>query len=224
MRELTWDFQLVDPHFHISEQLINQCGIVCADGFGGSASDWIEDNKDKFSKATIFGKLVDAKEDVYGIAFYIIPDQQIFNSHVVWEAICLKKSAQRQGYAKMAVEAAIKNFPDRKFGWLCCTTQNPSMFMRYAKYGKRFFPFHESYETSDGQQLMKFLIQNIKTVQEVDDDDRLNNNNGICTALYPGRLGNYQDNPPGSERFEQQLQEWGFKRETGDAVIMALQL
>jgi hypothetical protein len=221
--ELNWDFHFLDHSIDI--KILHQCNIVCADGFGGSSYDWEESNKEKLLSSTIFGKLTDNQGDIYGIAYYFIPDDLIFNSHLIWEeGICLMHYVQGQGHAKKAVEKAMSLFPDFKFQWLCCTTQNPSMFIRYSKYGKKLFPFDELYETSNGKLLMDFLCKHMKNLKEID-RNTLNVSNGICKSFYEhGKLGDYLTDLPGAERFDEKLQEWGFQRESGDAIIMALNL
>jgi hypothetical protein len=223
--EMIWSFHFLDHGTKVNKNLLHQCNVVCADGFGGSLRDWEESNKEKLSSSTIFGILADGQGGIYGIAYYFIPDDLIFDSHLIWEeGICLMHSVQGQGYAKKAVEKAISLFPDFKFQWLCCTTQNPSMFIRYSKYGKKLFPFDESYETSEGKSIMDFLCKHMKNLRTID-RNTLNVGNGICKSFYGhGRLGNYLINLPGAERFNKKLQEWGFQRESGDAIIMALNL
>lgn len=223
--KLEWKFDFLGDEFDVNDTVIHQCNIVCANGFGGSENDWDEENKRKLEKSTIFGRLIDDNEVVYGIAYYFIPDDLIFNSHLIWEdGICLMHSVQGKGYAKKAVEKAMSIFPSFKFQWLCCTTQNPSMFIRYSKYGKKLFPFDELYETSEGKLIIDFLCKHIKNLKKID-RNTLNVSNGICKSFYEdGKLGNYLADLPGAERFDKKLQEWGFQRESGDAIIMSLNL
>jgi hypothetical protein len=222
--ELEWEFHFLGNEFEVHDEVIRQCNMVCANGFGGSENDWNEENKKQFAKSTIFGRLIDNNRSIYGIAYYFIPDEKIFNSYILWEAICLVNSVQGKGYAKKAVEDAVKLFPEREFRWLCCTTQNPSMFIRYSKYGKKLFPFDELYETSDGKLLMDFLCKHVESLKNID-INTMNISNGICKSFYEnGKLGNYLADLPRAEKFDKNLQDWKFQRESGDAIIMALNL
>jgi hypothetical protein len=223
--EMAWNFHFLDHSIEIDNNILYQCNMVCADGFGGSPCDWEESNKEKLSSSTIFGKLTNNQGNIYGIAYYFIPDDLILDSHLIWEeGICLMHSVQGQGHAKKAVERAMSLFPSFKFQWLCCTTQNPSMFIRYSKYGKKLFPFDELYETSEGKSLMNFLCKHIKNLKKID-INTLNISNGICKSFYEhGKLGNYLVDLPGAKIFDKNLQEWKFQRELGDAIIMALNL
>jgi hypothetical protein len=223
--EMKWDFHFLDHSIEVNDDTLHQCNIVCVDGFGGSSHDWEESNREKLLSSTIFGKLTDNQGDIYGIAYYFIPNDLVLDSHLIWEeGICLMHSVQGQGHAKKAVEKAMSLFPRFKFQWLCCTTQNPSMFIRYSKYGKKLFPFDELYETSEGMLLMDFLCKHIKNLKKTD-LNTLNISNGICKSFYEhGKLGNYLVDLPGAEKFDKKLQEWGFQRESGDAIIMTLNL
>jgi Acetyltransferase (GNAT) family len=224
--DLKWEMQFLDHTVNVSEITVHDCSIVCSSGFGGSSHEWEEGNRKKLSSSTIFGNLNDSKGNIYGIAYYFIPNNLIADSHLIWEeGICLIPSCQGKGYAKKAVEEAMKILPNSRFQYLCCMTQNPSMFIRYSKYGKRLFPFDELYESSDGKSVINFLCEHIKNLKGAQHNTQFSISNGMYKSFYKrGRLGNYLDDLPGAENFEKKLQEWGFKREEGDSIILALKL
>lgn len=94
------------------------------------------------------------------------------------------------------------------------------MMVRYSRFGK-LFPFDELYDSSDGQVVMDFLLNHISEVKTTHQRQKLNRVNGVCTQLYPqGRLGDYVVDLEKTAIFEKQLQDWGFQREQGDAVIL----
>jgi hypothetical protein len=222
---LSWEFQQLDGNAEIPDSLVEQCSRVCIDGFGLKAGDWADGNREKLSQSKLFGRLVGNGEKLYGIAYYSVPDARINNSHILWEdGICLVKSVQHKGCSWQAITKAASLFPDRQFNWVGCRTQNPAMLMRYSRFG-RLFPFDELYNTSDGQTVMDFLLQHIAEVQTTHQQGKLNTVNGVCTELYrQGRLGDYSVKLNGAGFFEKQLQDWGFQRERGDAVILVSSL
>ena len=222
---LRWEFNSLDGSAKISDDLIEQCSKVCADGFGLKTHDWIESNRKKLSQSTIFGRLVSDKKDLYGIAYYSAPDTQLVDSYILWEdGICLVKAVQHRGYSQKAIAEFVSLFPERQFKWLGCRTQNPSMMIRYSKLGK-LFPFDELFDSVDGQRIMGFLLEHIVEVQTTYQRGKLNIINGVCTRHYTqGRLGDYLIDIEKANLFEKQFQSWGFQREQGDAVILVSSL
>jgi hypothetical protein len=219
--EYVWQFQRLDRNVEIADKVVKELHQVCVKGFGLDSDEWATDNRLMLSQSTILGRLLNQQRKVFGIAFYSAPDVFLDGTHFLWEdGICLVKEAQRKGYSWTAIEQAVKMFPERIFGWVGCRTQNPAMFLRYAKLGKTF-PFDELYDTVNGERVMNFLLENIAEVQEVSALNNLNRRNGICTEVYPqGRLGDYSIELDGAEPFEKQLKQWEFQRDTGEAVLI----
>lgn len=223
---LNWEFQMLYNDAEVSSELLTQCLLVCVDGFGMESSDWVNDNHELFSTSTIFGRLLDEQEKLYGIAYYSIPAVPLSNnSYILWEdGICLVKSAQNKGYSKDAIKRATSLFPERQFNWFGCRTQNPNVMSRYSKMG-RLFPFDELYNSPTGQIIMEFLLENILEVRTTYQTGKLNIEDGICTKLYPqGRLGDYLVDLGKVKAFEDWLQKRSFHREQGDAVILVCSL
>jgi hypothetical protein len=222
---LSWEFQRLDKGAEISDELLGQFLQVCVDGFGFESVDWMHDNQEKLATSTILGRLLDNQGKLYGIAFYSAPAVTLDNAHILWEdGICLVKPAQNQGYSQKAIAKAASLFPERQFNWLGCRTQNPTMIMRYSRFGE-LFPFDKLYDSADGQPVMEFLLEHIAEVRTTHQRGKLNTVNGVCTQLYPqGRLGDYLVNLEKAAQFEKQLQSWEFQRERGDAVILVSSL
>lgn len=220
-RDCVWQFQRLDRNVEITDKIVEELHQVCVNGFGIKSDQWATDNRLMLSQSTILGKLLNQQGKVFGIAFYSAPDAFLDGTHFLWEdGICLVKEAQRKGYSWTAIEQAAKMFPEHNFGWVGCRTQNPAMFLRYAKLGKTF-PFDELYDTANGRRVINFLLENIAEVQEVGTSNTLNKGTGICTDVYPqGRLGNYPTGLDGTEAFEKKLKQWGFQRDRGEAVII----
>jgi hypothetical protein len=110
----------------------------------------------------------------------------------------------------------------REFGWVGGRTQNTKVLLRYSRLG-RLFPFDQPYDEGTGKAVMTFLVRNIDEVREI--GDGLNHKTGICQNVYPeGRLGDFRESIPEAERFERQLQVWGFQRENGDAIVAVAKL
>lgn len=218
---LSWEFQRLENSAEIPDILLDQLLQVCVDGFGLESSDWLNDNREMLSTSTLFGRLMDKQDQLYGIAFYSAPLELLHNFHVLWEdGICLVKALQHKGFSRKAIAKATSFFPERKFNWLGCRTQNPAMMVRYSRFGK-LFPFDELYDSSDGQVVMDFLLEYVSEVKTTHQRQKLNTVNGVCTQLYPqGRLGDYVVDLEKAAIFEKQLQDWGFQREQGDAVIL----
>jgi hypothetical protein len=222
---LIWEFQWLDKDAETQDQLLGCFHQVCIDGFGFESDNWINNIRKKLATSTILGSLQDNQGQIYGIAFYSVPAVTLGDSHIVWEdGICLVKAVQHQGYSQKAIKKAVSLFPERRFSWLGCRTQNPAMMMRYSKLGK-LFPFNKLYSSEDGQPIMEFLLEHIAEVQTTYQRGKLNTVNGVCTQIYSsGRLGDYQVNLKNAAQFEQQLQAWEFQRDRGDAVILVSSL
>jgi hypothetical protein len=219
--DCVWQFQQLDRNMKIADEIVEEFHQVCVSGFGSESQEWTPNIKLKLSQSTILGRLVNPQEKVCGIAFYSAPDLLFDGTHFLWEdGICIVKELQGNGYSWAAIEQVAKIFPERTFRWVGCRTQNPAMFLRYAKLGKAF-PFDELYNTPSGKRLMSFLIENFVEVQEVDVSTQLNRDNGIFSAIYPqGKLGDYRTELGGTDAFEKQLGQWGFQRNRGDAVLI----
>lgn len=222
---LVWEFQHLNNNAEDLDDIIGKCKEVCTNGFGLQAHSWASENRSKLSKSTIFGRLVDKTKNFYGIAYYSVPDVTLAGFHFLWEdGICIVKSLQGKGYSQKAIKKAASLFPEHKFYWLGCRTQNPAMLMRYSKFGK-LFPFDKHYDTPEGKLVMDFLLAHIAEVQTMYHNGKLNTVNGVCTEIYPpGGLGNYSLKINGAKIFEQQLEDWGFQRDRGDAVLVVSQL
>jgi hypothetical protein len=80
---LTWEFQQLGEDAEISDELLEQCLRICVDGFGFESDDWMNDNREKLSTSTIFGKLLDSEGTLYGISFYSAPTVTLSDSHVL---------------------------------------------------------------------------------------------------------------------------------------------
>ena len=220
-RDYIWQFKRLDENPEIADEIVEELRWVCVNGFGLESDEWAADNKLMLSQSTILGRLLNQQGKVFGIAFYSAPDVFLDGTHFLWEdGICLVKEAQRKGYSWTAIDQALKMFPERTFGWVGCRTQNPAMFLRYAKLGK-IFPFDELYDKVNGERIINFLLENIAEVKEVGALNNLSRGNGICTEVYPqGRLGDYPTEIDGAEPFEKQLKQWEFQRDRGEAVIL----
>jgi hypothetical protein len=93
----------------------------------------------------------------------------------------------------------------------------------YCKFGHAF-PFGEDYSTPNGQAAMSFLREQVREVRDVPSSS-LDLICGIARGIYrQGRLGNYPVNIENTSDIEQQLTAWGFDRDRGDAVIIAVRL
>jgi len=93
----------------------------------------------------------------------------------------------------------------------------------YRKFGHAF-PFAENYSTPDGQAVMSFLRAQVREVREVPSTS-LDLTCGIARGIYrQGRLGDYPVDIENTSDIEQQLIVWGFDRDRGDAVIVAVRL
>ena len=113
-------------------------------------------------------------------------------------------------------------YANRVYGWIGGRTQNPLVFLRYAKLGT-VYPFDQLYTNDLGISVMKYLLENIAEVKEF--KDRLNLNTGICRGVYPeGKLGDYPISIKGGEHYEKLLRIWRFNRENGDAIITVVKL
>jgi hypothetical protein len=221
LSSLSWEFQWLDRNTAVSADLLEQLLQVCEDGFGTPAADWRDGTLEKLGASTVLGKLLDAAGRLYGFVFYSAPAQPLLGSHLLWEdGICMVKAVQQKGYPRRAISKVAELFPERRFYWLGCRTQNPAMMLRYAKFGK-LYPFDESYDSPDGQVIMNFLLNYIEEVKTTHRCGKLDTTSGICNRFYSqGRLGDYPVNLEKAARFEDQLKVWGFQREFGDAIVL----
>jgi hypothetical protein len=72
---------------------------------------------------------------------------------------------------------------------------------------------------------MEFLLKHITQATAFSGEGFLDLTSGICRNAYAGaRLGDYSTDVPGAEAFEKQLLDWGFNRESGDAVLVVSRL
>jgi hypothetical protein len=218
---LSWDFQWLDRNTAVSAELLAQLLHVCEDGFGTPAAEWRDGTLEKLAASTILGKLLDAAGQLHGFVFYSAPAQPLLGSHLLWEdGICMVKAVQQKGYPRQAIAKVAELFPERRFRWLGCRTQNPAMMLRYAKFGK-LYPFDETYDSTDGRVIMDFLLNYIEEVKVTNQCGKLDRKSGICAKFYPqGRLGNYPVDLEKAAKLENQLQDWKFQREFGDAIIL----
>lgn len=227
MPRYRWEFQILNQNREIANDasLLEDLHQVCVDGFGMESAEWTKDNKDMLLQSSLLGKLWDSSGKLCGLAYYSVPEKQLDGDYFLWEdGICLKKEVQGKQYSLAAIKEAAKMFPTRKFGWLGCRTQIPKMFLRYKKLGK-VFPFDANYETGIGKCIMDFLRENIQEVREVYQSNKLNISNGVSIATYPlGKLGNYEIGIDGTAEFENRLEQWGFQRDLGDAVVIVAHL
>ena len=196
---------------------------VFRDGFALPQAWTLAQSRHAMVRSDVLGLLVNAHAQVFAYAFYSIPPETLFGKHVLWEdAICIRQALQGQGYASEAlIHQVCSHFPEYNFGWLGGRTQNPQIFRRYAHFGA-LYPFDQSYAEGSGPFVLAFLRQHITEVNE--DWLRTDPLTGICKNIYPeGRLGNYTIDLEKHERFEQMLNNWGFERSAGDAVIVVAQ-
>ncbi|MEG4518358.1 MULTISPECIES: hypothetical protein [unclassified Microcoleus] len=218
--ECVWQFKIFEENPDISDVIVENFSRVCLNGFG-IERDWTTNIKKKLSNSTMLGMLQNQEGRFYGFATYLASNSLLGGSYLLWEdGICLTKEAQGKGFSRTAIEQAVKIFPKQTFGWIGGRTQNPLILKRYKRLGKTF-PFDELYETQTMKSVMDFLIENIPEVKKVYTEKKLNRSNGICTAVYKeGRFGDYPVGIEGTEEFEKQLEQWGFQRARGDAVII----
>ena len=177
-----------------------------------------------YLQSTIVGLLKEGDGEIGGYAFYSVPSAELWGSHLLWEdAICIKKGLQGRGLSSRLLFAkASSMFPEWKFGWIGGRTQNPLVIRRYQPLG-RVFPFDQLYSEEKGRLIMDFLTMNVAEVMDV--TANLDRRTGVCHRVYSeGRLGDYGTLLNGTERFEKLLEQWGFDRERGDAVVTVVEL
>lgn len=223
----TWSFQFIENPETIPDDIVEQIHRTFLDGFGLQNGWSITGIRNALHRSTIMGLLVTEgqQSQITGYALYSVPHNKLDDTYVLWEdAICLRKCAQGQGLASLSILLKyIKPLlRSQKLGWVGGRTQNPLVFLRYARLGK-IFPFDITYASDEGRVVMDFLLQNIAEVSEV--QTVLEYDTGICRQVYhEGRLGDYLSETEGTERFEKLLNEWEFDRTAGDAVITATKL
>lgn len=219
-----WRFETSKRPWGYDEGFLKSIHMVYLDGFGKSEGWSLKGIEAVITRSSVRAFL-SKREEVIGYAFYTVPARTLDGTHLLWEnAICLKKDAQRNGLTTGIIEKVVRLFPNKKFGWIGGRTQNPLVFKRYSDLGK-IFPFDAQYDTEDGKQIMDFLLKHINQAQDSSDKRLLDLSNGICRRAYPdGRLGDYSTDVVGAEAFEKQLLDWGFKRESGDAVLVVSRL
>jgi hypothetical protein len=209
----------------VNQPLLEHIHRVYLDGFAKSEGWSLGGIKQVLTTSSIVGLLKNQKAEIVGYAFYTVPIHTLAGTRVLWEnAICIKKELQSRGLTKGIMKRAISVFPDDEFGWIRGRTQNTLVIKRYASVGDTF-PFVSSYGTDDGKQVMDYLIGNIEQASDSYARGLLDLTNGICRNVYPGgRLGDYSTRIEGAEAFEQQLLDWGFNRESGDALLVVSRL
>jgi hypothetical protein len=221
--EFAWSFQTLQSPDEIPEETLQQISLVFADGFGLSSGWNIASIRYALHRSDILGLLLGRNGEIGGYAFYSAPEDEILNSHLLWEdAICIKKYLHGYNFTSRSLfESACRMFTNREFGWIGGRTQNSLVILRYSRMGT-IFPFDTMYSSEPGQRIMNFLIKHIKEIKEV---ERLDFATGICRQVYAeGRLGDYSNHIQGTERFEQSLAEWKFSRENGDALVAIVKL
>ena len=68
---------------------------------------------------------------------------------------------------------------------------------------------------------MDFVLKHLPQATTFSGQGSLDRASGICRNAYAGgRLGDYSTDVAGAEAFEKQLLDWGFKRDSGDAVLV----
>jgi hypothetical protein len=217
-----WSFINLREAQDIPAGLVPVLRQIFADGFGLSTLWQEEDAQHALTRSTILGLLQNSTRQIGGYAFYTLPEAPLSGSHLIWEdAVCLRKSLQRQGYAGHKLFAGIREYlNERTIGWLGGRTQNPIVMRRYARFGKTL-PFDALYD--EQPQVMSYLIEHIAEAQSA--QQRMDKRTGICQQVYPeGRLGDYPTDVPGTEKYQILLKSWGFSPERGDAVIVLTHL
>lgn len=222
--QFSWSFQTLEKPDEISDELLRQISQTFADGFGLRNGWKLDSIRYALRRSDILGLLVGENGEVGGYAFYSAPNDKMLNSYLLWEdAICIKKHLQGYKFASRSLlESACKAFNNREFGWVGGRTQNSLVLLRYSRMGM-IFPFDAMYNSETGQTIMDFLVSHIDELKEA--AERLESVTGICRQIYPeGKLGDYDDQLPGTEQIERQLAEWGFRRDNGDAIVAIVKL
>lgn len=220
----TWRFQFLDTPEDVSDSVIESLGRVFSDGFGLPNGWNREDIRRALHRSDVLGLLHDADGVVVGYAFYSAPEISLEGRHLLWEdAICLQKLVQGSGYTgQVLFKSVTKLFPERVFGWVGGRTQNPKVFLRYAKLGQ-VLPFDLAYTSSLGRKVMNFLVEHITEVQEALSRGILEQATGICRGIYrEGKLGDYEIASHSWDRFEVLLRSWAFDRDSGDALLVVI--
>jgi len=216
-----WRFRFLDKVAD-DEALPRKIRQIYLDGFGKQDGWSLGSIERTLNRCDALGVLVDPSDELYGYAFYSCPRKQVGGEWLLWEeAVCLKKSVQGHGLSIAALAQVRALYSERTFGWIGGRTQNPLVMKRYARFGP-VFPFDSLYSEGEGPVLMRFLQENIAEARDV---PQLDTKTGVCAGVYKsGRLGDYAVGIAGSDKFEKQLREWGFRRLNGDAVLVVAQI
>jgi hypothetical protein len=242
---LDWIFECIEnnnKNIFSSDELTEICDLS-RDVFGFVPADgWGKFNEDKLSQSTHVGKLVDKDSRIYGIAYYSVVsvDSQSADttktqcSTILWEnSIFMVNSAQGKGLADLAIQK-IEDFiskDNREISHIGCITQHPAMFARYLKFANgnenNIFPFNGQFDTSNRNKINGLTVENINQIKGISISK-----NGIIEGHFKKKIGDYsvviyasrkteiQQMFEKQKRFEDKLQRWGFKRKSGDGIIL----
>ena len=223
-----WNFRVLNQENSIDDEIVKNIQNIFINGFG-LKNGWNKKSiETRLLNSTILGLLTNKTNEIFGYVIYDIPKKLFENKHFLWtSSMCIVKELQGKGFSKQAFKdlnhfiKSNNEYKNYQFGWIGGRTQNPIVIKKYQQY-ERIYPFNFTYESSEGQKIIEYIINNINEIKHV---QHLTLKYGICHKVYnSGKLGDYSVNIKTMNELEKQLKNWGFNRNNGDSIIVTSQL